>query len=366
MSSVTSQSKHGKTPSLSSIDSVFPPRKILSLPPERISSPATSQASGDGNSAPKISSPEALQGRAAPDIPNLPTSPSKPQSPTAVPWQAGASGTQTISELAANARRERKVMDLEISNSSLLAINRQLEREVKKQKAELRRFRRLSLAGRLSVGAPARPSLGESSVGGDDDLDALPEEDEEDDARADEDDEDADDDSASSSSAGAESSVSEQARGDARRLARDERRLRLDLSRHRELLVDSQRMNQSLKRCLDWTEELIREGRKALSYSVRVSDVRLGGRVLGAEVAGGGGLDGEEADENGDEGGGLVSPSGGALLSVWTPPAVERPVFDLVKTDGDSGVEVDGAENGKEALTESQRRLVDEILGDTF
>ncbi len=70
------------------------------------------------------------------------------------------------------------------------------------------------------------------------------------------------------------------AQSDARRSARDERILRLDLSRHQALLVDSQRLNQSLKRCLGWTEELIVEGRKALEYRVRVSEVELGGRVL--------------------------------------------------------------------------------------
>ena len=61
------------------------------------------------------------------------------------------SALEVMNELAANARRERKVLDLEISNSSLLAINRSLEKEVRKQKAELRRFRRMSRAGRFSM-----------------------------------------------------------------------------------------------------------------------------------------------------------------------------------------------------------------------
>lgn len=56
-----------------------------------------------------------------------------------------------LNELAANARRERKVLDLEITNSSLEAINRTLEREMRKQTAELRRYRRLSRSGRLSI-----------------------------------------------------------------------------------------------------------------------------------------------------------------------------------------------------------------------
>lgn len=39
-------------------------------------------------------------------------------------------------------------------------------------------------------------------------------------------------------------------------------------------------MNQSLKRCMYATEDMIDAGKKALEYHVRVSDVKLGGRVL--------------------------------------------------------------------------------------
>jgi len=53
--------------------------------------------------------------------------------------------------------------------------------------------------------------------------------------------------------------------------ARDTKRLQLDLSRHRALLVDSQKLNQAMKRCLDTTESLISEGRKALEYRVQIS-----------------------------------------------------------------------------------------------
>ncbi len=67
---------------------------------------------------------------------------------------------------------------------------------------------------------------------------------------------------------------------DARLRAKDEKRLQLDLSKHQELLIDSQKMNQCIKRCLGWTEDLIKEGQKALEYHVRVSDVEVGGRVL--------------------------------------------------------------------------------------
>jgi hypothetical protein len=39
-------------------------------------------------------------------------------------------------------------------------------------------------------------------------------------------------------------------------------------------------MNQSIKRCLGWTENLIQEAKRALDYHVRVSEIEIGGRVL--------------------------------------------------------------------------------------
>jgi hypothetical protein len=86
---------------------------------------------------------------------------------------------------------------------------------------------------------------------------------------------------------------------DAKHRVNDEKRVMLDLARHQEVLVDSQRMNQSLKRCLGWTEELIKEGQRALEYNVHVQDVELGGRVLAPE----------ELGEISESGRGLLSPS---------------------------------------------------------
>jgi len=80
------------------------------------------------------------------------------------------------------------------------------------------------------------------------------------------------------------------AASDLRHRKRDEQRLQLDLSKHQQLLIDSQKMNQSLKKCLNWTEELIAEGKKALEYKVMVSDVKLGGRILVSD-------DGEDDNE---------------------------------------------------------------------
>lgn len=178
-----------------------------------------------------------------------------------------------------NARTERKILDLEISNSSLLAINRTLEREMRKQTAELRRFKRLSRSGRLSM-APSTRSFSGAALSttsemdeGNSDMSSMQ------DDLSDFSDED------SAVEEGVRSPDS-QAEHDAKHRAHDEKRFMIDLARHQELLVDSQKMNHSLKRCLGWTEELIKEGQKALEYHVHVQDIELGGRVLSEEEIG--------------------------------------------------------------------------------
>ena len=187
-------------------------------------------------------------------------------SPTCRPHQAD--------ELAAKARRERKVLDLEISNSSLMAINRTLEKKMRKQNAELRRFRRLSRSGRLSLATTSSLGVNLSrpfSLGGIDEL-PDPSDHSEPESMFSPSDEDSLDDGSLSPGAMAES--------DARHRDQDEKRLRLDLAKHQGLLVDSHKLNESLKRCLGWTEDLISQGKKALDYRVRVSDIEFGGRVL--------------------------------------------------------------------------------------
>lgn len=193
-----------------------------------------------------------------------------------------ASGNDPLNELVANARRERKVQDLQITNASLEAINRTLERQLRKQTNELRRYKRLQRAGRLSAAntasssriasgsttseAPEGPlnnlnlsDLSEEGSELDDDLESELSE--------------------SDSTGSAQMSPEDMAVKDAHYRRRDEKRLQIDLSKHQQLLVDSQKMNQSLKRCLGWTEELISEGRRALAYQVRVSEVDANGRA---------------------------------------------------------------------------------------
>ncbi|KAJ6788160.1 hypothetical protein PWT90_09597 [Aphanocladium album] len=196
----------------------------------------------------------------------------EPQSPSKSHFSDG------VSELVANARRERKVQDLEITNASLEAINRTLERQLRKQTAELRRYRRLSRSGRLSLtSAPNSRVVSAALTDPPVDLSDLSENEE---TEEDEEEEEFDDSIEESDVSMTDTASMSAVSIGAMRRKRDEKRLQLDLTKHQELLIDSQKMNQSIKRCLSWTEALIKEGQKALEYHVHVSDVEFGGRVL--------------------------------------------------------------------------------------
>ncbi|KZL81575.1 hypothetical protein CI238_12754 [Colletotrichum incanum] len=243
---------------------------------------------------------------------------------------------EPLNDMVLNARRERKVQDLEITNASLEAINRSLERQLRKQTAELRRYKRLSRSGRLSVPTSATSSRvpSETQPGGLGidglDLSDLSEEEAEGDL------EDMDDSMFESSELSETDSTSpaspkQDTDRDIRRRTRDEKRLRLDLSKHRELLVDSQKINQSIKRCLNWTEELIKEGKKALEYNVRPSDVELPPRVLRPAY-----LEENEDEERGQRNEFSVSLPSSPLES----PRSLSPHWSKEPQDRDSGIEL--------------------------
>ena len=312
---------HAKSASLSSIDSTNSLKKV---PSHDLSTIHPSPLHNEKRIISNGSLPESVASAPIEPTGGISGLPSPgPLSPNSI--APGKSALEQVNELAANARRERKVLDLEISNNSLLAINRSLEREVRKQKAELRRFRRMSRAGRFSTDTVSNleefSAIGVNELG---DLSDMEEEQEE----SDEDYGDSGDSSFDESTLSADALAE---RDNSHRL-RDEKRLQLDLSKHRELLVDSQKMNQSLKRCMNWTEELIKEGKKALAYEVRVSDVKLGGRVLNSEEQ----LDEEQTAES------------RSLLSPWTPPHRATDTFGPMPlspsecADRDSGIDLDG------------------------
>ncbi|KAF6234791.1 hypothetical protein HO173_007011 [Letharia columbiana] len=224
--------------------------------------------------------------------------PAQPQSPTR-PSAVGQSKIDQMNELAAKARRERKVLDLEISNSSLLAINRALEREMRKQNAELRRYRRLSRSGRLSVAPASKSASGKMSFLSESADDSAGETSPLDSDNGENDHEDTLSDISPPS--GASSRPSSPTSRAGRTRFQDPKRPELDLAAQRALLLDGQILNQSIKRCLAQTESLIASGKTALEYQARApTPENLGARVLTPD-------DTEEAMFG--QGQGLLSPS---------------------------------------------------------
>ena len=209
----------------------------------------------------------------------------------------GQSKTDQMNELAANARRERKVLDLEISNSSLLAINRTLEREMRKQSAELRRYRRLSRSGRISIAPSSRSASGKASLFSATDTtydsDNLV-------SSSDENEHVSDDLASDNSSISIDSRQSSFTTRAARARFRDPKRIELDLAAHRALLLDSQKTNVLIRRCLAYSEYLLSSGKQALEYHVDVPERKHPARVL---------IPDEVEDDFLGQGQGLLSPS---------------------------------------------------------
>ncbi|KAF5021232.1 hypothetical protein F66182_6722 [Fusarium sp. NRRL 66182] len=290
---------HARTGSVPNFDHSQSPR--LPMSPSRLHSEFVSPPVSPGSTQPALTMASILQ--MAEDIPDEEDT-KEDESQPEVQSPTKSSHGDSVNEHVANARRERKVQDLEIRNASLEAINRTIERQLRKQKAELRRYRRLSRSGHLSAAASAASSrvpsaaltdipISLSDLGEENDS-APPSEDEGNDSIDESDNSMTDSAEASDYLDPNDEKAIERAEN---RRRRDERRLQLDLSKHRELLVDSQKINQSIKRCLNWTEVLIKEGQKALEYKVHISEVDFGGHVLPPPIEGEDEDDDEEEDD---------------------------------------------------------------------
>lgn len=228
-----------------------------------------------------------------------------------------------------------------------MAINKTLERQMRKQTAEIRRYRRLARSGRLQSipGKKFSNHLYEDEVL-DSDTASAPEweasgaEEEE---EEEEDGEGEDKESSPSEENDGEDEEGETSEANVKKNnSHDGERLDLDLSKHRALLEASAKMNASLKRCQYISEQLINEGKKALEYKVQPSDVQLGGRVLSG--------DHDEEDEEG-EGDGEDEES---------EESEEDDGED--EDDGDSGSEVtdDGSEEEDDDDDESDEGSIEE------
>lgn len=228
-----------------------------------ISTPTTSQ--------PLVSSPLASRiPRSSIDAGVVPNSDDTiPSSTSSLDGQSRPSTAQTdddptLTTTIGAARHERKLLDLEISNSSLLAINRSLEREVLKQKSELRKLRRATRGTSVSLGSRAsllsEVSFADSNDGNNSeasfaspsyDLDNIDNSTMEDGEYT------------PTKNYGRVSSI-----GGGTEIPHF---TTANLSKHKEILIDSQKMNLSLQRCLGITEQLLKDATRSLEYQPQVA-----------------------------------------------------------------------------------------------
>ncbi|KAK9377678.1 uncharacterized protein V1513DRAFT_434932 [Lipomyces chichibuensis] len=168
------------------------------------------------------------------------------------------------------ARTNRKILDLEISNTSLLAINRTLEREMRGQSRELRVLKRW--IQRHNIGG-VEIDIGNLSVSETEDSGIDDESDEGSDSSGDEDDEDM-----TIGPFSKRSSVRSKGTGSQSVLELDEL-----VQKEKDLLEASQAINGSIRNCLFMSDVLLKEARASLSFKVSEEDLRVGGRVLSYE-----------------------------------------------------------------------------------
>ncbi|KAK9349272.1 hypothetical protein V1522DRAFT_396095 [Lipomyces starkeyi] len=168
------------------------------------------------------------------------------------------------------ARTNRKILDLEISNTSLLAINRTLEREIRGQSRELRALKRW--IQRHNIGG-VEIDVGNLSVSETEDSGIDDDSDKESNSSGDEDDEDVTIGPFSKrSSVRSKGTLSQSV-------------LELDglVQEEQNLLEASQAVNGSITNCLFMSDILLKEARASLSFKVSEEDLRVGGRVLSYE-----------------------------------------------------------------------------------
>lgn len=234
-------------------------------------------------------------------------------------------------------------MDLEISNASLLAINRTLERRMKKQTSELRRYRRLARAGELNP--KSTPKEGESDGAtevqeGRVEITVAVEEDDHQEDEEDEEDEE--------SSSGDET---KSYKGKRALVAADKDKVSAELQKHQALLDASAKTDALLVRCQFMIEEMMKEGKKALDYKIKASDVKLGGRILRSD----------DEEEDNDDGEGVGVFDGGEVTETETEDdgvagTEEEGETDDGDDDGDFDEEDEDDEDA-ENMTETEDEL---------
>lgn len=237
-----------------------------------------------------------------------------------------------------------QVMDLEISNASLLAINRTLERKMKKQTSELRRYRRLARSGELKARLQPKKRRSRTSEGiadmaegeGKGKVEAIVAED----GAEEEEEEEDEDESSSEGESGTTDEQTQSYNGKRAIVTTDNDKVSAELQKHQALLEASAKTDALLVRCQFMIEEMVKEAKKALDYRVAASDVKLGGRILGS--------DNEEEDEGSNDDNDRVTLGDGEGI---TETEAED---EMTGTEGETTDEAGYADEGEEEQEEQE------------
>ncbi|KAA8910947.1 hypothetical protein TRICI_003958 [Trichomonascus ciferrii] len=207
-------------------------------------------SSSQGSPRPELKVP-ALRKRAEPQSlpPTVTVRPAAP--PRAATTSPDSVKTGELDRLKSRAARsERKVMDLEISNTSLLAVNKFLEKKLHKQSVLLHEYEASSW------------SAGSNSSHITPFLDSEEEEDTEDESK--------------------ENKIPLDSLLDENELIDQDgiHAIQDRTNKHIEFVESYERMNRSLRKCLYLSQSLLEDATKSLEYSINPDEVKLGGRVV--------------------------------------------------------------------------------------
>lgn len=221
-------------------------QKLYKLKPSTATNSSASSSSSGSNLSSPITSPHAKLPPPSVTLRKGNTSSNDPTSTVSSPQYFTGSSEELVQLRSKAARSERKAMDLEISNSSLVTVNKFLEKKLYKQSLTIQ-----NLEGLNSDRPPAVPEEEnyDDEDGSNDENNNIPL-----DQLLNSDD--------IINQTGGMKAIEDEA------------------NKHIELVESFEKMNKSLQRCIYLSQTLLKDANRSLEYSVDPEDIKLGGRVV--------------------------------------------------------------------------------------
>lgn len=165
------------------------------------------------------------------------------------------------------ARSDRKIMDLEISNTSLLKVNKYLEKKLRSQSKHIQQAKLLQKRDKILM----FPRLGELNSN-EEPLDLFS-------SSASDAEEDDDDDDEESSMTDDERVSPENQTREEKELSEKTKLVEKKIQSHIEFLESSERVNKMIRNCIFISDALITQASQTLDYEVDPSEIKFGGQV---------------------------------------------------------------------------------------